>query len=322
MRSDEQIFTHLDLFSGIGGFAIAAQCAGFRTVAFVERDPYCQKILAQHWPNVTIYGDIHQFGGRSLGPISLLTGGFPCQPFSVAGEQRGAADDRYLWPEMFRVIQTTKPDWIIGENVTGLDGLGLNDCISDLESIGYEVAPPLEIPACGVGAPHLRFRVWIIANLSDAGSSRIASSNKRQEYQQDDRAGIWTGVESNLPTSSDANSSRLEGLTGDGGRIGNWSSPRRPVAPSLALPQIEIAPHFDGQRELQPEGLEQDFWRWDIDSNFDNTWVEAATEFCGMVHGVSNRPHRIKGLGNAIVPQVAYQITKAIFQHLATRLKG
>lgn len=156
--------THLDLFSGIGGFAIAAEAAGFRTIAFVEREPFCQKILAQHWPRVPVYSDICHFSGRSLRPISLLTGGFPCQPFSLAGERRGKADDRFLWPEMLRVIQATEPDWIIGENVAGLDGLGLDDCISDLEASGYEVAPPLEIPACAVGANHRRNRIWIVAN--------------------------------------------------------------------------------------------------------------------------------------------------------------
>ena len=148
--------THLDLFSGIAGFALAAQWAGFRTVAFVENEPFCQKLLEQNFPGIPVYGDIHNFGGRPYRGVDLLTAGWPCQPVSLAGRRRGKKDDRWLWPEVPRVIQATKPDWFLGENTPGLDGMGLDECISDLESIGYEVAPPLEIPACAMGAFHLR----------------------------------------------------------------------------------------------------------------------------------------------------------------------
>jgi DNA (cytosine-5)-methyltransferase 1 len=158
--------THLDLFSGIGGFALAAQWAGFKTIQFVERDGYCQKVLAKNFPQVPIFADICEFNGKPFTGVDLLTGGFPCQPFSCAGLRKGKEDDRYLWPEMFRVISEAKPHWIISENVAGLDGMGLDDCISDLESIGYEVAPPLEIPAVAVGARHGRMRLWITANRS------------------------------------------------------------------------------------------------------------------------------------------------------------
>ena len=171
--------THLDLFSGIGGFTLAAGWAGFKTVAFVERDKWCRKILAARWPGVTQFGDIAEFNGKTIGEISLLTGGFPCQPFSYSGRRQGQADDRHLWPEMFRVIQESKPDWVIGENVDGFDGLGLDDCISDLEAGGYEVAPPLEIPACAVGARHIRNRIWILANRVGERLQRIPSEDSR-----------------------------------------------------------------------------------------------------------------------------------------------
>ena len=154
--------THLDLFSGIGGFALAAGWAGFETVGFCDNEPYAQAVLKKHWPNVPIHGDIKALDGTAYRGVTLLTGGFPCQPFSNAGKRRGKDDDRYLWPEMLRVIQEARPAWIVGENVVGIVGLALDQVCSDLEAEGYEVEPII-IPACGVDAPHRRNRVWIIA---------------------------------------------------------------------------------------------------------------------------------------------------------------
>ena len=182
---------HVDLFSGIGGFALAARWAGIETVQFVELDPFCQKVLQKNFPGIPIHDDIKTFtytkaiqndkrrcgsvevasrngesGDTSIGPCNqpfLLTGGFPCQPFSCAGKRRGKEDDRYLWPEMLRVISEAKPTWVIGENVAGFINMGLDDCIPDLEREGYEVQP-IVIPACAVQAPHRRDRVWIIAH--------------------------------------------------------------------------------------------------------------------------------------------------------------
>lgn len=161
----------LDLFSGIGGFSLAASWTGqIETVAFCEIEPYCQKVLHKHWPDVPIYPDIKKLRGESIGPVDIVCGGFPCQPFSCAGKRRGKEDDRYLWPEMFRVIQETKPAWVVGENVAGFVNMGLEDSISDLESERYEVQSII-IPAAGVGAPHRRDRIWIVA--WDTKSARI-----------------------------------------------------------------------------------------------------------------------------------------------------
>jgi DNA (cytosine-5)-methyltransferase 1 len=214
--------THIDLFSGIGGFALAARWAGIKTVQFVEIDKFCQKVLQKNFPGVPIHDDIKTFtyanwrGRITTIPTSgsierniresesksdrwkkenfsydhpfLLTGGFPCQPFSCAGKRRGKEDDRYLWEEMLRVIKEFKPTWIIGENVNGIRSMEFQDGVSDLEgdtviqedgngdytnvldgicdsleAIGYEVQPII-IPACAVNAPHRRDRVWIVAN--------------------------------------------------------------------------------------------------------------------------------------------------------------
>jgi len=172
MGTIERSMNVLDLFSGIGGFSLGLERAGMRTVAFVEIDPFCQKILKKHWPNVPIYGDIREVNGyeiqRKHGPIDIITGGFPCQPFSVAGKRRGKEDDRYLWPEMLRIIQEIHPPWVLGENVAGIVSMVLDEVLSDLESEGYETQSFI-IPACAINAPHRRDRVWIIAHSKCLG---------------------------------------------------------------------------------------------------------------------------------------------------------
>jgi len=156
----------LDLFSGIGGFSLGLERAGMRTVAFCERDAYCQAVLRKHWPEIPCFEDIHDLdasGLAGLGRVDLIAAGFPCQPFSVAGKQAGKADDRHLWPELRRVIALARPAWVIGENVAGLVALALDDVLADLEGLGY-AARPFVIPACAVNAPHRRDRLWIVAH--------------------------------------------------------------------------------------------------------------------------------------------------------------
>ncbi len=157
--------THLDLFSGIGGFALAAQRTGWKTIGFAETDEYASKVLRKHWPNVPNHGDVRNV--RNI-RADLITGGFPCQPFSCVGKRSGKNDDRYLWPEMRRIISESRATWVCGENVPELDGVALGDVLADMEAIGYEVQT-LEIPACGVGAPHKRRRLWIVAHRKGDG---------------------------------------------------------------------------------------------------------------------------------------------------------
>ena len=159
----------LDLFSGIGGFSLGLERAGMQTVAFCENNDFSRKVLAKHWPGIPIHKSIEELDGRQYrGSIELICGGFPCQPFSVAGQQRGAEDDRALWPEMLRVIREVDPAWVIGENVSGIINMELGNCLSSLEDSGYAVQT-FVIPACGVDAPHRRDRVWIIARKNDPG---------------------------------------------------------------------------------------------------------------------------------------------------------
>ena len=154
----------IDLFSGIGGFSLGLESTGgFETVQFVEYDKWCQKVLAKNFPNVPITGDIKDYEGQRA---DVVTGGFPCQPFSVAGKRKGTDDDRHLWPEMLRVIKASKPRFVIGENVRNItsiqDGMVFEQVCTDLENEGYEVQSFI-IPASAVEAPHQRYRVWIVA---------------------------------------------------------------------------------------------------------------------------------------------------------------
>ncbi|MGU3355409.1 DNA cytosine methyltransferase [Bacillus sp. M5A3_1b] len=166
----------LDLFSGIGGISLAADWAGIETAAFCEIEPFNQKILNRHWPTVPIFPDIRTLTKQSLeesgvdvGTISIVAGGYPCQPFSVAGDRKGEEDDRHLWPEVFRLLQEIRPTWFIGENVAGHVTLGLDNVLTDLESIGY-TSQPFVVPACAIGAPHRRDRVFIISFFPDSNS--------------------------------------------------------------------------------------------------------------------------------------------------------
>ena len=158
----------LDLFSGIGGFSLALESTGhFQTIGFVENDEYCQAVLQHHFPEVPILGDIKNVTKETVPTRpDVICGGFPCQPFSVAGDQRAKDDPRHLWPEMLRIIKEQKPTWVVGENVSGLVKLGLDEILDELEEQGYSTRT-FNIPACSVGAPHQRQRLWIIGHLGD-----------------------------------------------------------------------------------------------------------------------------------------------------------
>lgn len=175
----------LDLFSGIGGFSLAAREAGFETVGFCEIDPFCREVLAKHWPNVPIWDDIRtmQFDGH----VDIITGGIPCQPFSIAGKKRGRNDARHLWPEMYRLITELKPSFVLIENVAGFVEMELDNVLDDLELQGYETAS-LIIPACAAGAPHRRERLWVIAHANGIGRTHGRhNGEERRIYADFDR---------------------------------------------------------------------------------------------------------------------------------------
>jgi len=262
----------LDLFSGIGGFSLAASWAGITPIQFVEFDSYCQKVLNKNFSGVPIHGDIKTFKGQK-GSADIISGGFPCQPFSVAGEKRGAEDDRALWPEMFRVIKEVRPDWVLGENVAGIVNMELDNVLSDLESEDYETQAFI-IPACAVDAPHRRNRVWIVANAG-CESTRPKERGTRGEQIDSKKKGERPEARNRF--------------TNSGQDVCNSERER-----------LEAGKGTQGQR---PQPAASGSYRW------------AAEPDVGRVaYGIPRRVDRLKGLGNAIVPQVAYQIFKSIIE--------
>ena len=178
--------THLSLFSGIGGLDLAAEWAGIETVGQCEWAEYPTKVLEKHWPDVPRWKDIRTLTGESFyertgkRTVDIISGRFPCQPFSVAGKQRGKEDDRYLWPEMVRVIKELRPTWVVGENVAGIVRMALPDILSELEACGYRTRTFL-IPACAVGARHRRYRVAIVGYSEYNGLSSAAVTGGTQK---------------------------------------------------------------------------------------------------------------------------------------------
>jgi len=203
----------LDLFSGLGGFSLGLERTGnFETIAFCDNDKYSNLVLQKHWKGVKIYNDVKEITKEKLKSDGvelpdIITGGFPCQPFSVAGKQKGTSDDRHLWPEMFRIIQELKPRWVIGENVKGLvnlqDGMVFETVCTDLEGEGYEVRA-FNIPAAGVGAPHRRERIWIVAHAKrydktdEIGRSDETSRGIQEEHRQDNSSARLTSRTSSI----------------------------------------------------------------------------------------------------------------------------
>ena len=224
----------LDLFSGIGGFSLGLESTGyFETIAFVEKDKFCQQVLKKNFKDIPIESDVRNVKGETYA-ADIITGGFPCQPFSVAGKRRGTDDDRYLWDETIRIIRECKPRWFIGENVEGIiniqDGLVLRQVQDDLEKEGFQVQC-LVIPASGIGAWHQRKRVWIIAHSnSNRDRHEIKGSNgeekeiQREYRKKDNTTGKSFRADTNVPNSKSRRSiGKNEEIQTRGDTINNGS---------------------------------------------------------------------------------------------------
>jgi len=310
-------FTHGSLFSGIGGFDLASQWTGWDNIFQVEIDKYCQRLLKQNFPNVERYTDIQEFDGTKYrGTIDVVSGGFPCQPFSVAGNQAGEDDNRYLWPEMLRVISEIKPRFIVGENVFGIVSISLDQVLSDLEALGYTTETFI-VPACAVNAPHRRDRVWIIGYTEHTGlngSKNGEGSNQGSNGDQERQNEICKPTRPALSRDAieNTNGIRCNGKERKGkSKIGGqWKSG------SGNDERVSGEKTFTDTKE---QGLEREQPKRNTSTNgrgskydFNSTWTQVASEFCRVDDGIPNRVDRIKGLGNAIVPQVAFEIFTAI----------
>jgi len=288
--------THGSLFSGIGGFDLAAEWAGWQNVFHCEWNEFGQKVLKYYWPQAESFTDITKTNfSKYEKKIDVLTGGFPCQPYSTAGKRRGKNDERHLWPEMLRAIREIRPRWIVGENVFGLinwsEGLVFHEVQTDLEAAGYEVQPFL-LPAAAVNAPHRRDRVWFIAHaVSECyGSDKFSSiqskngkvkSKRPQAFYNDTRS---NGIAGNV---TDAKSKRLQKSK----KIGKLEGNR--------FEQSNQGNDWQRFPTESPLCTRNDGFSYKLDSITFSKW----------------RNETIKAAGNAIVPQVALQIFKSINEY-------
>ena len=367
----------LDLFSGIGGFSYGLKKLGFKTVAFCEMDKYCKLVLQKHWKGVKIYNDVKEITKERLEADGIpspdiITGGFPCQPFSVAGKQKGTSDNRHLWPEMFRIIKALKPRFVIGENVPGIvniqDGVVFEAVCTDLESEGYEVQP-FNIPAAAVGAPHQRKRIWIVAVRSDVVNTfgnderrEISRSNEeerriQEEYRTEHSSSRLTSGTSSIRQSNNgyedvANSRRTlrqgtsireknenETRKEDANQHQRSSSPsesdvananarlsngeneetqtRRDASNSSEKLANTNSERLEGQRKGSGQ-FSQKFFATDSSKGqqrtMDQGWWSVEPNVGRVANGVPGRVHRLKALGNSIVPKIAEEIGRAIMK--------
>ena len=275
---------HGSLFSGIGGFDLAAERVGFENIFQVEIDKFCQKVLEKNFPNVKRFSDIKDFDGTEYrNRIDIISGGFPCQPFSIAGKRQGKEDNRYLWDEMLRVIGEVKPPWVVGENVANLWNMGIENMFIDLENEGYEVEPFI-IPACAIQAPHRRDRIWIIANTDKIRGGGIQGQNQI----------LYNGIRD-----SKGQIKKREVFSHDKIKHNDRTS---------ANPHEEHIKELERGDKLGYESEEKAFRRSIYDPDWNRHWVEVASELCRVDDGLPkelDKTKRIGSLGNAIVPQIA-----------------
>ncbi|MGJ1329381.1 DNA cytosine methyltransferase [Sphingobacterium multivorum] len=390
--------THGSLFSGIGGFDLAAQWIGWKNIFHCEINPFCQKILNHYWPNAKSYTDIKQTDFSIYrGKIDVLSGGFPCQPFSTAGRRKGAEDDRYLWPEMLRAIDEIRPTWVVGENVAGLASMVQPEAYktevesqiniqgevdqeaileyqqyvtetvcSDLEHLGYSVQTII-IPACAVGAPHRRDRIWFIANRSDAGTESMpgqedsvyrfnsftnaysirgkgrAADCERENENETLRSNLYQQINglsiqrTTSDTSSDRRNRERSGAEDENrekeslflrimeGRSEGLCFQKYTSDSHDKRLQAECFPFSnESKRRKKSDGYVEQYSSHDWRTLPTERWEKFPTKspVCGGNDGVSSgldgitfpkwREESIKAYGNAVVPQVVFEIFKGI----------
>ena len=298
---------HLDLCSGIGGCGLAFRELGINTIAFCEIEKYPQRVLKKNFPNIPIFNDLTELTYETIkkrtgiGRIDILTCSYPCQPFSVAGKRKGESDARHLWTDTFRLVKECQPSWFIGENVSGHIELGLDTVLKDLETEGYDTRTFI-VPASTVGAWHRRERIWIIGHkeLSDTDSRvRGRGRTKRQsgaypkwkfysEEEKQTREHIWSKA------------IRCNVVSGETEDVQNTNSRRFKSSESKRQQKERISQTSECRAEQE-------------------NWWQTESELCGVPDGISygldkGRVGRIKGLGNAIVPQIAWFIGYSILQ--------
>ena len=340
--------THGSLFSGIGGFDLAAEWMGWENVFHCEYDHFCQKVLKHHFPNSKLYKDVRTFDATDYaGRIDLLSGGFPCQPFSTAGLRKGTEDERNLWGEMLRIIREVSPRYVVGENVRGLlnwgGGVQFEQVCIDLENEGYKITPYL-LPACGKNAPHRRDRIWFIANSTKRNGGRNTRSvpSKEEEERICERNEVPQSIESG-EVFGDAPDTDSWGRN-EGGKRKHNKIRKREVCKNESNNGGKIRGEIRTSSLYgdAPDTLREGHKRSELDGTLNKgvgtrkpfepttqqnkirNWEQFPTQppICGGDDGLPKeldgitlpkwRNESIKAYGNAIVPQVAHEIFKAI----------
>ena len=283
---------HFDVCSGIGGFALGFRRAALsEPVAFCEIDPYCQKVLAKNFPNIPIFNDVKELvndrpeSTRTIPDHDILTSGYPCQPFSVAGQRRGEEDERNIWRFVFEIVKRKHPTWCVFENVYGHIAMGLDQVLHDMESEGY-TTQTFVVPACGLNAPHKRDRLWLVCNLADTESKGLQGLDKRSPTISTKRDEI-TDIRTKGSGDKNVANSKCMGRES-----------RTSVREELA--REESHGKFNNR---STDGSAQERARswWDVEPNVGR-----------VAYGIPSRVDRLRGLGNAIVPQIAMQIGLSI----------
>ena len=320
---------HVDLCSGIGGFALGFEWAGLSSpVLFCDNEPWCRRVLAKHWPHVPVAEDVRELAtdARRLVPdCDILTAGYPCQPFSAAGKQRGEEDDRHIWPEIFTIVKAKLPRWCVFENVYGHIRLGLDQVLSDLEGQGY-ACQAFVVPACAVDAPHRRDRVWIVAHTVSTGSEAF-NTDRLGDGDQSRRNGFQ------FKSKSGESESRDVGHAQDDRRDRRATQVRREGAPDQSdksRPGVRGEPsgsssdvadsnnqgsqgRISGRQDSGRQG-EHGHVGCGSPTHRQSTedWWAVEPPVGRVAHGIPRRVDRLKGLGNAIVPQIAQRIGETI----------
>jgi len=335
------------LFSGIGGMDLGLERAGMEVIWQVEMDQWCQLVLAKHWPEVKRYGDIKTVSVTELEPVDLLCGGFPCQPSSHAGKRQGQQDDRWLWGEFFRFIRILEPTWVLVENVPGLlsvnSGAGFGEVVRDLASVGYSVEWDC-IPAATIGAPHRRDRVWIVAHSNGIGTSPDSQRVSQGESEFSRRGDVSDSSEKGLgrwqqhPESSPgalAHTASQQGHVGaDHSRIGlgreaisefGNGSGSEDVAHSTIISNTNSERREESSSGRQSMASEQRFIGRHSSEIFHepsptkSTFWESEPDVGRVADGVPRRMDRLRGLGNAVVPQLVEFIGRRIMMVVEDR---
>lgn len=318
---------HIGLFEGIGGFSLAARWMGWETVAWCEWNDFGRRVLEYHFPEAEGFGDITKTDFKKYADrIDILTGGFPCQPYSTAGKRLGKEDERHLWPEMLRAIREIRPRWVVGENVRGFiswnGGLVFDEVQADLEAEGYEVLPFL-LPSCGVNAPHRRDRIWFVARRKGRSNVTDGSSTGIEGMQQKGENGVHEFNPTPHPTSERSERpqlgeqpevSRTEQIESGGDNC------EKSVADTECCGRVQVLHDI---QQKQPGGK----FANSVDESTGERWQNFPTqsavcsgddELSGRLDGITFskwRAESVKAYGNAVVPELVMQIFKAIQQY-------